>query len=64
MMNELDIAEPTFTASMLADLDSFVEIWEKDPLESGGMSGILSGIPPESIVAPIRPTSQNDLFIA
>lgn len=63
-MSELETIEPVLTTAMLVNLDTFVEIWEKRPVEGGELSEILPGIPPESIVAPKRPTSLSDLFIA
>jgi hypothetical protein len=63
-MSERETIEPVLTTAMLVNLDTFVEIWEKGPVEGGGLSELLPGIPPESIVAPNRPTSLSDLFIA
>jgi len=63
-MSERETIEPVLTTAMLVNLDTFVEIWEKGPVRSGELSELLPGIPPESIVAPNRPTLLSDLFIA
>ena len=62
--NEADALVHPRSNAALAELDTFDEIWEKDPIEGGAISNLLSGIPPESVTVPTRPTSSGDFFIA
>jgi hypothetical protein len=62
--NEADTAVHPPSNALFDELDTFEEIWEKDPIEGGEMSDIFPGIPPESVTVPTRPTSSGDFFIA